>query len=62
MQITYEEMRDVVFNTLDFCGPVLSNAREHCVDEGYEWGQREEQLAFKAAQEYMNTSWKANIG
>lgn len=52
MQIEREDLESVVFNTLDFCGNVMRAAKEHCLDDGYEWGPREEAIVFDAVQAY----------
>lgn len=40
-KVSYDELRDVVFNTLDFCGSPMRAAKEHCKDEGFQWTERE---------------------
>ena len=51
-KVSYDELRDVVFNTLDFCGSPMRAAKEHCKDEGFQWTEREEQIVFRIQQEY----------
>jgi hypothetical protein len=55
MKVSYDELEAVVFNTLDFCGNPMKAAKEHCKDEGLEWGEREQKLVLRLQEEYKDS-------
>jgi hypothetical protein len=55
MKVSYDELHDVVFNTLDFCGSPMRAAKEHCRDEGFEFSEREQKIVLRLQGEYNDS-------
>lgn len=54
--IEADELRQVVFNTLDFCGGAMTAVREYCEMNDHPFGQREEDMVLDCLEEYPGST------